>query len=179
MGDQTEQTYTECKWQQIECDICNTPVETWSLPQHRITKHGIDTAAIIQQMTPLHLSDNGNTYEISMPEYKQTGQCPVPECNTIIKDWHGIQWHVLFWHYYDTIIIQEEGQLPRCNLHPDSTRRKAYGFGTVQGRSETQQTKENELTMHSSFPTHISDPKPAHQNGNNFQISWSYLNITR
>jgi hypothetical protein len=91
MGDQTEQTYIERKRQQIECDICNTLVQARSLHRHRITKHGIDTAAIVQQTTPLHLSDHGNTYEISMPEYKQAGQCPVPGCNTIIKDRHGMR----------------------------------------------------------------------------------------
>jgi hypothetical protein len=115
MGDQTEQTYIECKRQQIECDICNTLIQARSLHRHRITKHGIDTAAIVQQTTPLHLSDHGNTYEISMPEYKHAGQCPVPGCNTIIKDRHGMRRHFLFRHYYDTIIIREEGQLPRCH----------------------------------------------------------------
>jgi hypothetical protein len=42
-------------------------------------KHGIDTTNITQQqMTPPHLSGNGNVYEISMPEYKQLGECPPP-----------------------------------------------------------------------------------------------------
>jgi hypothetical protein len=41
---------------------------------------------MIQQTTPPHLVKNGNTYTISMPEYKQHGQCPVPGCDTVIKD---------------------------------------------------------------------------------------------
>jgi hypothetical protein len=49
-----------------------------------------------------------------MPEYKQTGKCTVPECNTIIKDWYGMHRHFLFRHYYDTIIIRKEGILSRC-----------------------------------------------------------------
>jgi hypothetical protein len=61
-----------------------------SLARHKRIKHGIDTAAITQQRMPLHLTENGTTYKISMPEYKQIGQCPVPNCNTIIKDRHGI-----------------------------------------------------------------------------------------
>jgi hypothetical protein len=65
---------------------------------------------MIQQVTPPHLVEHGNTYEISMPEYKQHRQCPV-----LIKDRYGMRRHFLFRHYYyDTIVILKEGRLPRC-----------------------------------------------------------------
>jgi hypothetical protein len=117
MGNDTEPTYNERKQQQLQCDICNDWVQARSLSQHKWTKHGIDTNAITQHTTPPHLAEHaGNhTYEVSMPEYKQYGQCPVPGCEAIIRDRHGMRRHFLFWHYYDTIIILEEGQLPRCD----------------------------------------------------------------
>jgi hypothetical protein len=107
-------TYSERKRLQIECDICHARVQARSIDRHKRLRHGIDTSTIANQATPLHLINHGNTYQISMPEYKQIGQCPVPECNTIIRDRYGIRRHFLFCHYYDTIIIQEEGLLPRC-----------------------------------------------------------------
>jgi hypothetical protein len=71
---------------------------------------------MIQQATPPpHLVEHGNTYTISMPEYKQHGLCPVPGYDTVIKDRYGMRRHFLFRHYYDTIIILEESRLPRCD----------------------------------------------------------------
>jgi hypothetical protein len=82
---------------------------------HKRFKHGIDTSTFLQQQTTTpHLNGNGSVYEISMPEYKQLSVCPVPGCNTTIQDRHGMRRHFLFRHYFDTIIILEEGQLPRC-----------------------------------------------------------------
>jgi hypothetical protein len=78
--------------------MCNDCMQARSLARHKATKHKIDTAAITQQMTPSHFAEHGNTYEISMPEYKHTGQCPVPGCDTIIKDRYSMHHHFLFWH---------------------------------------------------------------------------------
>jgi hypothetical protein len=64
------------KRQYVECDLCNEQIQARSLPRHKRSKHGIDTAAITAQTTPPHLSEHGNTFEISMPEYKQHG-CPM------------------------------------------------------------------------------------------------------
>jgi exonuclease III len=115
MGDNAEPTYSERKRQYMVCDFCNEQIQARSLSRHKRSKHGIDTTAITAQTTPPHLSEHGSTYEVSMPEYKQQGQCPVPGCAAIIKDRHGMRRHFLFRHYYDTIIILEEGRLPRCD----------------------------------------------------------------
>jgi hypothetical protein len=115
MGDHTEPTYSARKRQQVDCDICNDRVQLRSLHRHKRLKHGTDTNMMIQQTTPLHLIEHGDTYTISMPEYKQHGQCPIPGCATMIKDRYGMRRHFLFRHYYDTIIILEEGQLQRCD----------------------------------------------------------------
>jgi hypothetical protein len=83
MGDHTELTYSEHKRQQIECDICKDRIQARSIVRHKRIKHGIDTTATTQQTMPPYLIEHGNTYTVSMPEYKQTGQCPVPECDAI------------------------------------------------------------------------------------------------
>jgi hypothetical protein len=51
-----------------------------------------------------------------MPIYNQVEQCPVLGCGAIIKSRHGMRCHFMYRHYYDTIIITEEGPLPRCEL---------------------------------------------------------------
>jgi hypothetical protein len=86
MGELDTDTYTTRKRRLIECEICNATVQERSLNRHKLFKHGSDilNTNIQQQTTPPHLSENGNVYEISMPEYKQLGECPVPGCNTII-----------------------------------------------------------------------------------------------
>jgi hypothetical protein len=133
---------------------------------------------------PPYLIEHGNTYTVSMPEYKQTGQCPVPGCETTIKDKHRMRRHFMFRHYYDMIIILEEGQLPRCHscgmfCTPFSTCRKTFAICTMQRRSETQQTQKNELNMHPSFPTNLSHLRSTHRNSHEIQVSWTHLNIAR
>jgi hypothetical protein len=93
---ETNNTYSARKRQHIECDICRAMVQERSLSRHKRFKHGVDTASTSQQAMPPHLTGNGTIYEISMPDYKQAGQCPVPGCNTIIKDQHGMRRHFLF-----------------------------------------------------------------------------------
>jgi hypothetical protein len=116
MGDHTELTYSEHKRQQIELAcICKDHIQARSPARHKRSKHGIDMTAMTQQTTPPYLIEHGNTYTVSMPEYKQTGQCPVPGCETTIKDRHRMRCYFMFRHYYDTIIILEEGRLPRCD----------------------------------------------------------------
>jgi hypothetical protein len=68
----------------------------------------------VQPNTPPYLSADGDTYMISMPNYHDATLCPVPECNTIIRDRYGTRRHFLYRHYHDMIIIMEEGRLPRC-----------------------------------------------------------------
>lgn len=82
----TDFTYPERKRQQIECDVCQARIQARSIARHKRIKHGIDISTSSNQTTPLHLSNHGTTYKLSMPDYKQPGQCPVPTCTTIIKD---------------------------------------------------------------------------------------------
>lgn len=72
-------TYNERKRQQIECDICQASVQARNIVHRKCIKHGIDISITANQTTPLHLTNHGTTYNISMPDYKQPGQCPVPE----------------------------------------------------------------------------------------------------
>jgi hypothetical protein len=87
MGDHNEEdTYNARKRRLVECDICNACVQTRSLFRHKRTKHGIGAAYTNYLTTPSHLAGIGHTYEISMPEYRQPGTCPVPGCEAIITD---------------------------------------------------------------------------------------------
>jgi hypothetical protein len=116
MMNPTKPTYSERKRQIIKCDICQAKIQDGSLVRHKRIKHSIDFPDIPQE-TPTHLAPiNGDTYEISMPIYNQVEQCPVPSCGAIIKSRHGMRRHFMYRHYYDTIIITEEGPLPRCEL---------------------------------------------------------------
>jgi hypothetical protein len=116
MIDRNEPTYSARKRQQIECDICNAKIQAKSLTRHKRLKHGIDTTITTQQNTPPHLAMlPGNTYEVSMPTYKDPTPCPVPGCGVTIQNRYKMREHFLYCHYYDTIIISEEGLLPRCD----------------------------------------------------------------
>jgi hypothetical protein len=115
-SDRTAQTYRERIKQQVECDICGTSVQAQNMQQHKKIKHGIDLS-LTQQATPPHLSTaDGNTYTISMPHFKDTAQCFVLGCEAIIKTRYNMRCHFMHRHFQDTIIIMEEGTLPRCTL---------------------------------------------------------------
>jgi hypothetical protein len=117
MNDRTALTYGDRIKQHVQCDICNASIQARSLNRHKKLQHGIDTSLITQQATPPHLSTTeGNTYTVSMICHDDLAQCPVPGCETIIKSRLGMRRHFMHRHFQDTIIIQEEGQLSRCNF---------------------------------------------------------------
>jgi hypothetical protein len=117
MIDQNEPTYSARKRQRVECDICNATIQAKSsLTRHKRLKHGIDATITTQQNTPPHLAMlTGNTYEVSMPTYKDPTPCPIPGCGVTIQNRYKMREHFLYRHYHDTIIISEEGLLPRCD----------------------------------------------------------------
>jgi hypothetical protein len=115
MNDHDAPTYRERKRQQVTCDICNANMQARSLNRHKRLKHGLDPTLIPQQDTPPHLATaDANTYMISMPNFNDIAQCPVPGCNTVIKTRIGMRRHFLYRHFQDTIVIMEEGRLSRC-----------------------------------------------------------------
>jgi hypothetical protein len=114
MSDRTAPTHRERKRQLIECDICRTSVQAHSLTRHKHLKHGIEMNTNAQLDMPPYLSADGDTYTVSMPNYHDPTLCPVPNCNTIIRDRYGMRRHFVHRHFQDTIIIMEEGQLIRC-----------------------------------------------------------------
>jgi hypothetical protein len=114
MNDPTAPTHRERKRLPVECDICHTTVQSRNLVRHKRAKHGINKTTNTQQQTPPYLSADGETYTVSMPSYHDPTPCPVPGCNTIIRDRYGMRRHFVHRHFQDTIIILEEGQLARC-----------------------------------------------------------------
>jgi hypothetical protein len=96
MGDLSEDIYNTRKRRLVECDICNVHVQARSLTRHKRFKHGIDINHTNTLLTPPHLTGIGNTYEISMPDYRQPSQCPVLGCETIINHRYGMRRHSFF-----------------------------------------------------------------------------------
>jgi hypothetical protein len=117
MLDNSAPTYSTRKRQIAECDICQANVQERNLKRHKRLKHGIDEPVPAQQNTPPHLVPTSNEYRVSgMPHYIQVAQCPVPGCGATIQNRCGMRRHFMFRHFYDTIIIEEEGLYERCEL---------------------------------------------------------------
>jgi hypothetical protein len=88
-------------------------------------------------------------------------------------------------HYYDTTIIWEEGQLPRChNCGMFCTLTALAGKHMDlalcrEGAKRNKRKKMNLQCIRAFRRTFQIRDQPAHRNGNNFQIPWSYPHITR
>jgi len=98
----------------IACPECDFPVCTAYLPTHRLHQHGIplSQSRIEHPLLPDALPD---LYIVSMPKYKFLIDCPVPTCPGRASDRYGLRRHFAHRHFMDTIIIEEEGALPRCD----------------------------------------------------------------
>jgi hypothetical protein len=114
MLDNSAPTYSARKRQLAECNVCQATIQERNLKRHKRLRHGIDEVVPEQQNTPPHLIPTSNKYRVSMPNLIQIAQCPVPGCGATIRNRCGMRRHFMFRHYYDTIIIEEEGLYERC-----------------------------------------------------------------
>jgi hypothetical protein len=116
-------TYREKKRRRVECPLCGEPLRESNLTDHIRFIHELrrdDENAQINgdeegeaEAVAVEADDPEEvTYTMSMEDRDSTGECP--KCQENIKDRYGMRRHFMHRHLNDKIIIEEEGELPRC-----------------------------------------------------------------
>ena len=110
--DQTLESYSERQAHHVPCPECNRKVRISSLPNHKRNIHKIYTP-------PQHILELETgppcTYTVSIRTAQGTRvPCPVPGCPAIPVSRFHMRAHFCRMHPTDTIVVKEEGPLPRC-----------------------------------------------------------------
>jgi uncharacterized protein YifN (PemK superfamily) len=103
----------ERKKDQKQCHICQRTIQTSSLPRHLANIHQVFCKPI-QEIPQRMLDDPRKTYTSSVHNDGSTANCPVPNCPGRATTCHNMRRHFAEFHPRVTLIIEEEGPLPRC-----------------------------------------------------------------
>ena len=101
----------------VTCHICQSEMRASSLRRHMESVH--QELSMPNQELPRRLFDaaSGNAYTVSVPPGRRDKvACPVPLCPGTATNGYDMRKHFLKRHPLDLIVIEEEGQLPRCPL---------------------------------------------------------------
>jgi hypothetical protein len=107
-------TYSATQCCMTTCPVCETSVQQRNLRQHLISPHQIFERPSKRPKSSLPSQRAPTIYNISMPP-RTWVQCPVPNCDGRASTRDSMRVHFAHRHPFDTIIIDEEGPLPRCN----------------------------------------------------------------
>ena len=124
-------TQRERAMEKIICPECGVQVSRQYLKNHLKTQKCMKARQEYTPATPIrdqieaqnHITPvlEPTTYRISVPARHQHDiECPVASCEYLIEGFQGnkrglIRKHFQKRHVEDTIVVREEGQLPRCN----------------------------------------------------------------
>jgi Reverse transcriptase (RNA-dependent DNA polymerase) len=106
-------TYSATQRRITTCPVCEREIQQRNLKQHLINQHQVFERPKKRPKTSLHAQRTPTTYNVSMPSGTWT-QCPVPNCDGRAGTPDSMIVHFSHRHPFDTIIIDEEGPLPRC-----------------------------------------------------------------
>jgi Reverse transcriptase (RNA-dependent DNA polymerase)/Endonuclease/Exonuclease/phosphatase family len=101
----------------ITCPTCRREMRASSLRRHMESVH--QEFSMPQQAIAKRLFDetSGTMYQISVPKGRRDKVlCPVPECPGTATNGYDMRKHFMKRHPKDSIVIEEEGPLPRCEL---------------------------------------------------------------
>jgi hypothetical protein len=107
-------TYSATQRCMTTCPVCETSVQQRNLRQHLISQHQIFERPSKRPKSSLPSQRAPTTYNISMPP-RTWVQCPVPNCDGRASTRDSMRVHFAHRHPFDTIIIDEEGPLPRSD----------------------------------------------------------------
>jgi Reverse transcriptase (RNA-dependent DNA polymerase) len=107
-------TYSATQRRLVSCPICETTLQQRNLRQHLISQHQVFERPAKRPKSLVPSQQAPNTYSVSMPPRAWVA-CPVPNCAGRAGTRDSMRVHFAHRHPFDTIIIEEEGPLPRCD----------------------------------------------------------------
>jgi hypothetical protein len=109
-------TYSIRKRRKIQCERCGTEMQARHLPNHLLHSHNIYHDVSAAGSVAMSLGRAPPHYTISMPRTDMRVTCPVDGCPAHVCDRFGLRRHFMFRHPSSTLIILEEGLLPKCEF---------------------------------------------------------------
>jgi hypothetical protein len=100
----------------LQCERCDTDMQARHLSDHLLHLHNIYHDASAAGSVAISLGQAPPHYTISMPRYDMHVTCPVDGCPAHVCDRFGLRQHFMFRHPTSTLIILEEGLLPKCEF---------------------------------------------------------------
>ena len=91
-------------------------IQARHLSTHLLHSHNIYHDASAAGSVAILLGRAPPHYTISMPRSDMHVTCPVDSCPAHVSDWFGLRRHFMFRHPTSTLIILEEGLLPKCEF---------------------------------------------------------------
>ena len=87
-------------------------------PSHCQTHHCVAKGRLGQEVNKAVGGNNPRTYRMAFPEKSIPSPCPVEGCSGQASTQMAMRMHFWQWHFRDTMVILEEGNLPhpRCPL---------------------------------------------------------------
>jgi hypothetical protein len=106
-------SYRERKRRRVDCPECDLNLTAGSLPAHLRTQHGhVENAGGIT--IDASIGRAPAQYRVSFPIYCPSLACPVEGCSGRANARAALRAHFMYKHVRDTLVILEEGNLPRC-----------------------------------------------------------------
>ena len=110
----SDNNYNTWRKQRVQCLICGKTMQIASLNRHMKTQH-VGTAQQIQyKCREVDNTFDGKMFQIQ--EFKSGMQCPVPGCSGRGADKFSMYRHFTLKHPRSDIIIEEDGELSKCQL---------------------------------------------------------------
>jgi hypothetical protein len=160
------ETHREKKRTQVTCPMCEAIMQEKYLPDHiryihsrrrddtageeegkEEEKEGEADEAVVEEEEQEEVP-----YTTSMEDRDSTGECP--KCSIRIKDRYGMRRHFMHRHLNDKIIIEEEGELPRCpscgmfgRYSQAHQRTKTCKVGTIRKDERDRRREQNQARM--------------------------------
>jgi exonuclease III len=106
-------SYSATQRRVISCPVCEASVQQRNLKTHLITQHQIFERPTKRLKSSFPAQRNPASYNVSLPPGTWVA-CPVPNCDGRASTRDSMRVHFAHRHPFDSIIIDEEGPLPRC-----------------------------------------------------------------
>lgn len=107
------ETYLARKRRMVSCDECGKLVQERNLAKHLVTQHNIYQRPPKRRKILDTISEDPVSYSVDLPPHSIVN-CPVVGCNGRAGTRDSMRMHFAHRHPHDTIVIEQEGPLPRC-----------------------------------------------------------------
>ena len=102
------------KRQRLQCPLCPKSLQKGSIRAHLLRVHGVHPDTVAALDTPCSLRQPPIDHQVSFPLSRGEVPCPVEGCPFNATSRTELRKHFMIRHPIDSLVVLEEGPLPRC-----------------------------------------------------------------